>query len=271
MTFSFTSEPLLASVPFPWQVNHEVELKSSFQLLAYRQLFDCNFQNSYVEFNRRQANGVAHELARVAPSHASSHVYDDVPSCIRDLIISPKSFLSFPTIVGDAKDPINYKPVCKNTRVPKVKSKTAASEIESLRSFRDFLLCSSHSNFNIPVFPISNSMDTVRSLKIKTSTCKRLVKELHSYEKEVEREAAKTADMKNKGADPYDLKQQENVLGESRMMIPDCRKRLEAALEDLKGILAELLNETDKKESPEIDEARNTIVEVEKVFETIEA
>ncbi|RHN57882.1 putative tubulin binding cofactor A [Medicago truncatula] len=119
-------------------------------------------------------------------------------------------------------------------------------------------------------------MDTVRSLKIKTSTCKRLVKELHSYEKEVEREAAKTADMKNKGADPYDLKQQaclniENVLGESRMMIPDCRKRLEAALEDLKGILAELLNETDKKESPEIDEARNTIVEVEKVFETIEA
>lgn len=52
------------------------------------------------------------------------------------------------------------------------------------------------------------SMATVRNLKIKTSTCKRIVKELHSYEKEVEREAAKTADMKEKGADPYDLKQQ---------------------------------------------------------------
>lgn len=49
---------------------------------------------------------------------------------------------------------------------------------------------------------------TMRSLKIKTSTCKRIVKELHSYEKEVERETAKTADMKAKGADPYDLKQQ---------------------------------------------------------------
>ncbi|GAU45625.1 hypothetical protein TSUD_254010 [Trifolium subterraneum] len=107
-------------------------------------------------------------------------------------------------------------------------------------------------------------MATVRSLKIKTSTCKRLVKELHSYEKEFEREAAKTTDMKDKGADPYDLKQQENVLAESRMMIPDCRKRLEAALEDLKGILAEFLEETDEKEGPEIDEARNTIVEVEK-------
>lgn len=53
---------------------------------------------------------------------------------------------------------------------------------------------------------------TVRSLKIKTSTCKRIVKELHSYEKEVEREAAKTADMTEKGADPHDLKQQVYLL-----------------------------------------------------------
>lgn len=51
-------------------------------------------------------------------------------------------------------------------------------------------------------------MATIRNLKIKTASCKRIVKELHSYEKEVEREAAKTADMKEKGADPYDLKQQ---------------------------------------------------------------
>ncbi|CAL0307368.1 unnamed protein product [Lupinus luteus] len=51
-------------------------------------------------------------------------------------------------------------------------------------------------------------MATVRNLKRKTSSCKRIVKELHSYEMEVEREAAKTLDMKNKGADPYDLKQQ---------------------------------------------------------------
>lgn len=48
----------------------------------------------------------------------------------------------------------------------------------------------------------------MRNLKIKTSTCKRIVKELHSYEKEVEKEAAKTAEMKERGADPYDLKQQ---------------------------------------------------------------
>uniref|UniRef100_A0A251VGL2 Tubulin-specific chaperone A n=1 Tax=Helianthus annuus TaxID=4232 RepID=A0A251VGL2_HELAN len=43
--------------------------------------------------------------------------------------------------------------------------------------------------------------------------------------------------MKEKGVDPYDLKQQENVLAESRIMIPDCCKRLESSLADLKGIL----------------------------------
>lgn len=31
--------------------------------------------------------------------------------------------------------------------------------------------------------------------------------------------------------------EQENVLAESRMMVPDCRKRLEASLSDLKGTL----------------------------------
>ncbi|KAF3781378.1 Tubulin-folding cofactor [Nymphaea thermarum] len=107
-------------------------------------------------------------------------------------------------------------------------------------------------------------MATVRDLKIKTSTCKRLLKELHSYEKEVEREAAKTANMKESGADPYDLKQQENVLAESRMMIPDCHKRLEASLADLQGILEEFKEES--KGGPEIDEAEKVVVEIKTLF-----
>lgn len=57
-------------------------------------------------------------------------------------------------------------------------------------------------------FYILTATMAMRNLKIKTSTCKRIVKELHSYEKEVERETVKVADMKDKGADPYDLKQQ---------------------------------------------------------------
>ncbi|KAK6143005.1 hypothetical protein DH2020_023353 [Rehmannia glutinosa] len=96
-------------------------------------------------------------------------------------------------------------------------------------------------------------MATLRNLKIKASTCKRIMKELHSYEKEVEREAAKTADMKAKGADPYDLKQQ----------------RLEAALSDLKGTLVEL-EESGEKEGSEIDDARSIVTEVEEFFQSSE-
>ncbi|KAI3869838.1 hypothetical protein MKW98_031019 [Papaver atlanticum] len=113
-------------------------------------------------------------------------------------------------------------------------------------------------------------MATLRNLKIKTGTCKRVLKELHSYEKEVEREASKTADMKEKGADPYDLKQQENVLAESRMMIPDCRKRLETSLADIKETLAQL-EESNQQDGPELDEARKIIDEVETLFKTSEA
>ncbi|EFJ05834.1 hypothetical protein SELMODRAFT_59845, partial [Selaginella moellendorffii] len=77
----------------------------------------------------------------------------------------------------------------------------------------------------------------LKTLKIKTGTCKRVHKELKSYEKEVERESAKTASMRENGADQFDLKQQENVLVESRMMVPDCRKRLEAAVADLEALI----------------------------------
>ncbi|XP_068635863.1 tubulin-folding cofactor A-like [Aristolochia californica] len=104
-------------------------------------------------------------------------------------------------------------------------------------------------------------MATIRNLKIKTGSCKRILKELQSYQKEVENEAAKTANMKEKGADPYDLKQQENVLAESRMMIPDCSKRLEASLIDLKGTLEEL--KESNQQGPEIDEAESVINETE--------
>jgi hypothetical protein len=38
------------------------------------------------------------------------------------------------------------------------------------------------------------------------------VRELRSYDEEVEKEAAKTAAMKERGADPFDLKQQVEIL-----------------------------------------------------------
>ncbi|XP_020586242.1 tubulin-folding cofactor A [Phalaenopsis equestris] len=107
-------------------------------------------------------------------------------------------------------------------------------------------------------------MATLRQLKVKTGSCKRVLKELVSYEREVKMEAEKTANMKEKGADPYDLKQQENVLAESRMMIPNCRNRLEVLLADLKATLEEVRE--CGQDGPEITEAESTVLEVDTLF-----
>jgi hypothetical protein len=57
-------------------------------LSTARRLFTSSFSNSRVEFNRRQANKVAHALARVASFSASPTIYIDVPYCIEQIIIN---------------------------------------------------------------------------------------------------------------------------------------------------------------------------------------
>jgi hypothetical protein len=53
-----------------------------------RRLFTSSYTNSRVEFNRRQANEVAHALARVVPYSASPTIYIDVPPCIERFIVN---------------------------------------------------------------------------------------------------------------------------------------------------------------------------------------
>jgi hypothetical protein len=63
-------------------VNSNINVSSEFGCIisVCRRLLVNSFQNSYVEFNRRQMNEVAYELAQAAPFNP--HVIDDVPSCI---------------------------------------------------------------------------------------------------------------------------------------------------------------------------------------------
>lgn len=53
-----------------------------------RSLFTALFSNSRVEFVRRQANEVAHALAREPTLLASSAVYFEIPNCIKTIIIN---------------------------------------------------------------------------------------------------------------------------------------------------------------------------------------
>ncbi|XP_024634710.1 uncharacterized protein [Medicago truncatula] len=57
-------------------------------MTSCRSLFRNLFSNSRVEFVRRQANAVAHALAREATSLASPAVYYDIPNCIESLMIN---------------------------------------------------------------------------------------------------------------------------------------------------------------------------------------
>lgn len=45
-------------------------------------------------------------------------------------------------------------------------------------------------------------------LKVKTGVCKRMMKELQSYQAEADKEFVKVDNMKNSYADPFDIKQQ---------------------------------------------------------------
>eukprot|EP00244_Chara_vulgaris_P014550 TRINITY_DN9183_c0_g1_i10.p1 TRINITY_DN9183_c0_g1~~TRINITY_DN9183_c0_g1_i10.p1 ORF type:complete len:113 (-),score=33.46 TRINITY_DN9183_c0_g1_i10:872-1210(-) len=102
-------------------------------------------------------------------------------------------------------------------------------------------------------------MDMKKQLKRKTDVYKRVSKELQSYEKEVAREQAKVDKMKAEGADPFDIKQQENVLAESQMMIPDCRKRLTKALQDLESLLSEAEEDPSVVGTEELTNAKSIV------------
>ena len=80
---------------------------------------------------------------------------------------------------------------------------------------------------------MADNKEALRALKIKTGVMTRVRKELAMYEQEVKTETEKLEAMKAEGRDPHDVKQQDQVLGESTMMIGDCKSRMESAFNDL--------------------------------------
>lgn len=82
--------------------------------------------------------------------------------------------------------------------------------------------------------------------------CRRLNNEVEAYKKEVIHNENRVQKMRDDGKDEYgnlitycyshvhvylDIRKQEEVLQESYMMIPDSKRRLEAAIDDLRELL----------------------------------
>ncbi|XP_036973864.1 tubulin-specific chaperone A [Acanthopagrus latus] len=96
----------------------------------------------------------------------------------------------------------------------------------------------------------------IRQIKIKTGIVKRLAKEEISYKNEAKQQEEKVERLKAEAGDEYVLKKQIEVLQESKMMIPDCHRRLAIAHADLLQLLEA---EEDLAESEEYKEARNIL------------
>mmetsp|Transcript_29999 Transcript_29999/g.97674 ORF Transcript_29999/g.97674 Transcript_29999/m.97674 type:complete len:123 (-) Transcript_29999:606-974(-) len=109
--------------------------------------------------------------------------------------------------------------------------------------------------------------DARRQLKIKTGSLTRLKKELAAYQKEVLAERSKLEKMQADAADAADVRQQGKVLAESEMMLPDCTKRLEAALGDLQSVLMEYEGDEEYTGLEEFTAATALAEEVERSFE----
>ncbi len=79
-----------------------------------------------------------------------------------------------------------------------------------------------------------------KQLKIALGSCKRLHKEVGLYEKECEAQEAKIAELREQPErDEHMIAKQEEVLDESRRMIPDTRKRLDLARQNLQMLVTQ--------------------------------
>ncbi|XP_056370694.1 tubulin-specific chaperone A [Oenanthe melanoleuca] len=107
--------------------------------------------------------------------------------------------------------------------------------------------------------PAAMADPRLRQIKIKTGVVRRLAKEKIMYEKEAKQQEEKIEKMKAEACDDYGIKKQVEILQESRMMIPDCQRRLEVAHAELTQLLE---NEKELEEAEEYKEARSILESV---------
>eukprot|EP00208_Stichococcus_sp_RCC1054_P005357 CAMPEP_0206143360 /NCGR_PEP_ID=MMETSP1473-20131121/20253_1 /ASSEMBLY_ACC=CAM_ASM_001109 /TAXON_ID=1461547 /ORGANISM="Stichococcus sp, Strain RCC1054" /LENGTH=116 /DNA_ID=CAMNT_0053538723 /DNA_START=194 /DNA_END=544 /DNA_ORIENTATION=- len=112
---------------------------------------------------------------------------------------------------------------------------------------------------------MDDAAQSLKQLRIKSGSVKRLAQELKLYTEDQAKEAKRVEDMRASGADSHDIKHAENVLQEATMIIPDTRSRLEAAYEDLLELKRAAEESAQVKESEEYKAAQELIQGLESV------
>ena len=87
---------------------------------------------------------------------------------------------------------------------------------------------------------MSSADPRLKKIKIQTGVVKRCGKEKLSYRKEANQQKEKLEKFKKEGKDDMEIKKMNEQVQESLMMIPDCHRRLEKAVKELKNLVSEL-------------------------------
>lgn len=103
-----------------------------------------------------------------------------------------------------------------------------------------------------------------RQIKIQTGVVKRIIKEKSMYEQEVVQTEKRIEKMKSDGKDEYDIRKMNEVLDESKMMVPETLERLRKSHEDLKNTLEDA--EDDMKTLADYKEGVNQLEESRKML-----
>ncbi|KAJ1611588.1 tubulin binding cofactor A-like protein [Cryptosporidium canis] len=85
--------------------------------------------------------------------------------------------------------------------------------------------------------------DALKQLQIKTSSLRRMMKDLEMYKKEEEEFKEKIEKMKNEGRSFHDIQQQEKCLHETLLVYRDVLKRLSTCYSDIHKHLKENFDE----------------------------
>ena len=80
-------------------------------------------------------------------------------------------------------------------------------------------------------------MDTEKKLKILFNSLKRLKKEVKYYNNELIENENKLNKMVEEDKDKYDIKKQQEIVDETKMMIPDSTKRLQNKINDFENFI----------------------------------
>lgn len=99
----------------------------------------------------------------------------------------------------------------------------------------------------------------LRQITIRTGVVKRLVKEQLVNYKEIEQEEKRLEKFKKEEQCDHVIRKQEEVIQECQMMVPDSKRRLTKALEDLAEFLR---NEEELKEAKEYITAQELLDDV---------